>query len=233
MPSRKRKISQKTMAAAQRYAKRKRYERSSVSRRINTISKQVKKITKSIEHKSHYVSANSPNMTTLYTGVLDPIGTFGNDEVDGQKITATSHNFNLKCEFNTSNYYCYSKWRVLVVQPQDDVQLVLADVLHNVTQDYVFQSGYKSQNIEDNKKYTVLMDQSFMLNYLRPLKIIKFKKAWKTGKVITLNQQGLVTSSKGTNQYRPQIIYYCQPDANGSTGTAAIHMQAKLRFNDL
>ena len=153
--------------------------------------------------------------------------------IEGQKITASAHNFNVKVEYQAANDIVYSKWRMMVVQPKAETNLIFADVLQNVSNEYIFQSGYKSQDIPDNKKYSVLMDKSFVLSNRNPLKLIKFKKSWKTGKVITLNDEGGITQAMATNDYRPQVLLYCMPNVNGSGSSASVHLQSKIRFTDL
>ena len=176
------------------------------NKELEKLKHQVKKITKSIEHKSHYKYDEKSNITTNTEDRLDTLGIFDMEkEVLGQKITASAHNFNMKVEYLAANDIVYSKWRIMVVLPKTETNLIFADVLQNVTNEYLFQSGYKTTDIPDGKKYTVLMDKQFVLSNRNPLKIIKFKKSWKTGKVITLNDEGALTPHLATNDYRPQV----------------------------
>ena len=200
---------------------------------LKKLKQQVRKITKSIEHKSIYFYDNKTNITANTEDRLECVGNFDLSLIEGQKITASAHNFNMKIEYQPANDIVYSKWRVMVVQPKAEVNLIFADVLQNVSNEYIFQSGYKSQDIPDNKKYSVLMDKSFVLSNRNPLKLIKFKKSWKTGKVITLNDEGGITQAMATNDYRPQVLLYCMPNVNGSGSSASVHLQSKIRFTDL
>ena len=201
---------------------------------ITKLKRQVRKITKSIEHKSHYKYDSVSNITGNTEDRLETLGTFDmSTEVEGQKITASAHSFNMKIEYQAANDIVYSKWRIMVVLPKTEVNLIFADVLQSVSNEYLFQSGYKSQDIPDGKKYTVLMDKAFTLSNRNPLKIIKFRKSWKTGKVITLNDNGALTPSMATNDYRPQVLLYCMPNVNGTGSTAGVYCQSKLRFTDL
>lgn len=200
---------------------------------ITKLKRQVRKITKSIEHKSHYKYDTMENITAATEDRLDTIGSFAMSQVEGQKITASAHSFNMKVEYQAANDIVYSKWRIMVVLPKSEVNLIFADVLQNVGNQYIFQSGYKSQDIPDNKKYTVLMDKAFVLSNRNPLKLIKFKKSWKTGKVITLNDEGALAASMATNDYRPQVLIYCLPNVNGSGSSASVCCQSKIRYTDL
>jgi hypothetical protein len=203
------------------------------SSEMTKLKRQVRRITKSIEHKSHYKNDEAQFITGNLEVNLDPIGSFDLTQVEGQKITASTHSFNLKLEYLAANDIVYSKWRVMVVVPKAEVALILADVLQQISNEYIFQSGYKSQDIPDNKKYSVLMDKVFTLNSRNPLKILKFNKRWNTGKVITLNNEGVITSSLSTNDYRPQVLFYCMTNVNGSGSSATAYLQSKIRYTDL
>ena len=203
------------------------------NKEIKKLKQQVKKISKSIEHKSMYFYDNKESINANTEDRLECVGSFDLALIEGQKITASSHSFNMKVEYLAANDIVYSKWRIMVVQPKAEVNLIFADVLQNVQNSYIYQSGYKSQDIPDNKKYSVLMDRTFTLSNRNPLKIIKYKKSWKTGKVITLNDEGGLAPAMHTNDYRPQVLLYCMPNVNGSGSSASVYLQSKIRFTDL
>ena len=118
------------------------------NKELEKLKHQVKKITKSIEHKSHYKYDEKSNITTNTEDRLDTLGIFDMEkEVLGQKITASAHNFNMKVEYLAANDIVYSKWRIMVVLPKTETNLIFADVLQNVTNEYLFQSGYKTTDI--------------------------------------------------------------------------------------
>lgn len=209
------------------------YGKKKQTNEIKKLKSQVRKITKSIEHKSHYKYDSSDNIQNPKEDRLDTIGTFDLTLLEGQKITASSHSFNMKVEYLAANDIVYSKFRIMVVLPKAEVNLLFADVLQNVGNEYIFQGGYKSQDIPDNKKYKVLMDKTFVLSNRNPLKIIKYKKSWKNGKIITLNDEGALAASMATNDYRPQVLLYCLPNVNGSGSSASVFLQSKIRYTDL
>ena len=206
-----------------------------LSRQVAKLTKTVKKIDKSVEHTNAYTYLTSGNMVGNTENDQHLIGSLPTS-IKGKKITATSHSVNLKFEYLAANNITYAKYRVLIVQPKAEVDLTLSDVLSNVSTANIFQCGYKTQdnNILDNKHYSVLMDKVFIQNSDRPMKIIKFRKKWKSGKVITLEETGgLLTASKDPNNYRPQILVYCMPNVNGTGASASYSAECKLRFSDL
>lgn len=200
---------------------------------IKQLKQQVKKITKSIEHKNMFWYDDKTSITTTTEDRLDCVGSFDLNLIEGQKITASSHNFNMKFEYQAANDIVYSKWRMMIVVPKSEVNLIFADVLANTGNGYIFQSARKSQDIPDGKKYNVLMDKSFTLSNRNPLKIVRFRKKWKTGKIITLNDEGGLSQAMHTNDYRPQLLIYCMPNVNGSGASASVHLQSKIRYTDL
>lgn len=180
MPKRKR-ISPKTMAAAVRYAKRKRYARSSTAKKALTMAKQVKKMVyKTIEKKTVDYSAVSQSVSTGGFFISNMFKTQQGDEDGGSSnpnartgnsVTLMKEKFYLTLRgpgttgVNESNNII----RVLIVESTEGNQTMsLSDVLKYSNQTthghLVFNSPYQTKT-STNHRYKVHYDKVVKMNY--------------------------------------------------------------------
>jgi len=198
MPKRKR-ISPSTMAAAVRYAKRKRYSRGNTARKALNMAKSVKKmVNKTIENKQ--VSALRPSIfvtsagynaitvgdtiqPTMRQGVEDGSQTVGSSSRIGNSITLMRTGFKFMFDV-ASTSETYNKFRLIIVESTEGNNAISAtDVLESPTQPMT--SLYTTKT-NTNKRYKIWLDKVFEVNRnAHGSKYIEFVKHYgKTGRVV-------------------------------------------------
>ena len=205
MPKRKR-ISPKTMSAALRYAKRKRYSRGSTAKKALTMAKQVKRlVTKTIEKRTVDYSSvgnaistagwHDKNFFAVKQGNTDG-GDWPAQSRAGNSVTLMKEKFcfQLRGPGTTGVNESNNILRIMIVESTEGNQaLALSDILKYSNQTthghLVFNSPYQTKTAT-NKRYKVHYDKVVKMNYYSSSfyqTLTAVIKHGKTGRVINFD----------------------------------------------